>query len=132
MRRALLVGGLAMLLCAVGVWVGRTATLRPFVLPDASEVELAWRAGGLTITYVAPGAPFAWRGQLAQQLRAAGWNGRSYSNIGARHPPFITVWFTRDRRVGPLVLTERAVFGNLPNDPTRALVEVYREVRWQP
>ncbi len=49
-------------------------------------------------------------------------------NIGAQTPPFVTVWYTRDMQLGPIVVAERAVFGGDDDDPTRVIVEVYREL----
>ncbi|GAB4202761.1 MAG: hypothetical protein OHK0022_26270 [Roseiflexaceae bacterium] len=107
----------------------RAAAFGPFVLPGARDLRVEWRGlGTLAVAYDAPGEPFAWRGQLSRQLSAQGWYSRSYPNVGVDRPPFSTIWYTRESRVGFLRLTERAVFGNAPDDPQAASVEVEREI----
>jgi hypothetical protein len=87
--------------------------------------------GRIRVTYRAPGEPFAWRGALAQRLEAAGWRGRSFSNVGARRPPFVTIWYTHETVLGPIVLVERAVFGGDADAPDLAIVDVARELRFE-
>jgi hypothetical protein len=132
MRRAYVMMALVALLlaCGAGFWAAHRAAVASFILPGARDIALAWqRPNGLQITYHDSGAPFAWRDELGRRLKAVGWSGHGYPNVGAKRPPFVTVWYTRDTPIGPLVIAERAVFGGDADDPTRVIVEVYRDLR---
>jgi hypothetical protein len=119
-------------LCGASCWGVRAAAVAPFVLPQASELDATWQGlGRIRVTYRAPGEPFTWRGALAQRLEAAGWRGRSFSNVGARRPPFVTIWYTHETVLGPIVLVERAVFGGDADAPDLAIVDVARELRFE-
>ncbi|HEU5011003.1 MAG TPA: hypothetical protein VFT66_00565 [Roseiflexaceae bacterium] len=131
MRRALTIIALVTTLfaCGAGFWAVRAAALASFILPGATNVNVSWQTlGGLRITYHNAGAPFAWRDELGRRLSAAGWHGRGYPNVGAKRPPFVTVWYTHDMQLGFVVITERAVFGGDADDPTRVIVDVSREL----
>lgn len=123
--------GLGLLLCGGGFWMARGAAVAPFVLPQASDTSVRWQGlGALTVSYHAPDEPFAWRTQLGRRLSADGWYARSYPNVGAKRPPFVTVWYTRQTCVGFVLMTERAIFANLPDEPNTARIEVHRDLEF--
>jgi hypothetical protein len=132
LRRALTIGALliGLLACGGGGWLGlRRAAIEPLVLPGALSVTTAWRGQTtLLVRYHMPGEPFGWRGQLSRQLEGEGWRGRSFTNMGARRPPFVTIFYVRERSIGPLSVVERAVFGGDPDSPNTAIVELTREI----
>jgi hypothetical protein len=132
LRRALVIIGLlaGLLGCGLAWRVLPSALSAPLILPDASNVVTQWHGPGtMDLRYQTAGAPFAWRGRLSQQLARAGWTGHSYPNIGASHPPFSSIWFTRETHLGPFVLIERVVFDNAPDTPTTASLLVTRTIR---
>lgn len=131
MRLVPLIAGLFVFLLAcsgLGALASRSA-VSPFILAGAENQVVAWRGLSMVeIAYDSPDEPFAWRDQLANRLLSEGWAGRSYPNIGARRPPFATIWLTRVRQIGPLLLTERVLFGGDANAPNRVLLDVSREL----
>jgi hypothetical protein len=130
-RRVLLISVLLLGLLSCGLlWRAlRGAALEPLILPGALGVAAEWRGQTtLVLRYHLPGEPFSWRGLLAEKLEAEGWRGRSFTNMGARRPPFVTIFYTRERRFGPLLVIERAVFGGNADTPNTAIVELTREV----
>lgn len=132
MRRAVLIAALGALLLGGGasLWAGRDSAVSLFVLPGATDLATSWRGlGTVRVTYHLPGEPFSWRTQLARRLESEGWTGRSYSNMGARRPPFSTIWYTNEIRLGPIGLVERAILGGSADTPNLAIVEVTRELR---
>jgi hypothetical protein len=130
-RTLVIAATLALVLgCGAGLWA-LNQSASPLVLPEAQGVSTQWRdANTLLVRYDAPGEPFGWRGALAQRLEQAGWRGRSFTNMGARRPPFVTIWYTRERRMGALLIVERAVFGGDADTPYTAQIELTREVFW--
>lgn len=134
-REALRVLGIAAILllvvgCGASLWA-LNLSASPLVLPGAQGVSTHWHnANTLLVRYDTPGEPFGWRGALAKQLEHAGWRGRSFTNMGAKRPPFVTIWYTRERSIGPLLIVERAVFGGDPDAPHTALIELTRDVFW--
>ena len=132
MRRALVIGSVLAVLvaCGLAAWAAPSALVAPMILPDASNVVERWRGLGATeVRYQTTGAPLERRGQLSDQLARAGWTGHSYPNIGASHPPFSSIWFTRETRLGPFVLTERVIFDDTQPSPTTVTLLLDRKLR---
>lgn len=127
-RRLATLGLVFVLLSCSAIWwlPGRTVAI--VVLPGASELSVQWRGTTAIVRYRHGGEPFGWRGQLARQLEREGWQGRSFTNMGAKRPPFVTIWYTRKRSFGPFGVVERAVFGGTADTPTIAEVELTREL----
>jgi hypothetical protein len=119
-----------LLSCGWLVGAAQGAAVAPFVIPGAADVTTDWSGlGTARVSYRFDGEPFGWRGVLSRQLERDGWSGHSYANVGARRPPFVTIWFTYETDIGPLLLNERAVFGTNPDDPNQAIVDIARELR---
>ena len=125
-----LVASAVILIClaagAFGVWRVQQAALTPFLLPEASSVQIHQSSPGTTIiSYHAEAR--SWRKRLTEQLTRADWQVRSYSNPGASIYQWEYVsWYTRDTHFGPLLLHEHAQFLINELDPTEVHLQLDR------
>jgi hypothetical protein len=113
---------------AFGVWQAQQAALAPFLLPEASSVQISQSSPRTTIiSYHAEAR--SWRKRLTGQLTQADWQVRSYSNPGASLGQWEYVsWYTRDTHIGPFVLHEHAQFLINERDPTEVRLQLDRSV----
>ncbi len=116
---------------AFGVWRTQQAALAPFLLPEASSVEIHQSSPSTTIISYRAEAR-SWRKRLTGQLTQADWQVRSYSNPGAPIGQWEYVsWYTRDTHLGPLVLHEHAQFLINELDPSEVRLQLDRSINVQ-
>lgn len=127
--RVLLVSVITLLVLACGMFgVAVQRSNGSFVLPGAADQQTEWHGATIIVRYKASSAPFVWRDELTTRLKAEGWQAHTFPNVGQRRPPFYTLWFDRTTRLGPLSIAERAILGNHPDQPTKASVEISRDI----
>lgn len=132
MRHIVAVIGVLLIVMACGgtAWVATHPSLRQFLVPGATEIQLSRQAWNQwQISYRAPGSPTTWYTDIPRQLEAQRWSSLDRVEYGS-----LTRTYSRAMSFGLCELWEWAYLTFDPLKPASAQIKIRRwiTIPWWP